>query len=912
MISNYNSRNSTGDTENFTLHLSEGSTIEDTQDLVATDKINKRDGNDVIVISDSSSNSSFDCSDILDSKTSNFNIKNKKKTIYPKSNVLEIFSKHEEQDKLDRPWRMCDKALDSALDRYRNKTVTNANKTIYTSNETTASSCDASCNRNIKNRDRYDAEQFCKTPVPTSMEQQMADKYGIKQTDKVIIPSGITHCSKVLSRLNTPQPKSAEKSTLTKEDTRRIWRNIKQAKFTYASPRERKETNVIIDESIEVDEDMIHPAISPRSNKKLAHRNDDSCDVIDTSLKDDVIPDSQNNSKPFHPISEHFSVTPREEQQLHRPLSERKKRDISQWLMMNLPDSSSDSSCSGVPPSTRNSKGSANSTLERLEQNYETPNNRERFNKAQSNRKETEIMNTNNRAIEPSLTRQAIMNKVVEKSRNENLEFKTPDRSTVSPKADNKSSTATNAPEMGINDCMEILDKLYGKSWRDKANALLPSSEPRNTSNQTMNRAVQTERKPFSKNRYYTSDSDFDESDLDKNKIRIRKKKNQRKQKDSDSFINDESLSDSGSESIYHTALTNPRTSTNSTASRPVPVSASVKRLQAICDTDSEDKSDKSSNNSRKNLNRKKLLFSDDDSDNTSEFDPGDYVPPKIVYRKETVKTPQPFKTASRFISASDTASKSFLASLSSTVPTNCVHPDAKRYRSNYKNNKEALCKELYRLYNEKVFDNKLPQEMPIEWNVRMRGTAGYCYNKKTIRSLSGAAKSSRIVLATKILDAPDRLRDTLIHEMCHAAAWLLNDVSDGHGPFWTGWANKAMKTFPELPPIRRCHDYEIKTKFTYRCTGCGYSIGRHSKSLNTERKRCGHCYGKFELLINKTTKSGTTVQVQTPKKEPSGFALYVKQNYNSVKKEKSNIRHADVMRILGQQFSAIKIASNK
>lgn len=31
------------------------------------------------------------------------------------------------------------------------------------------------------------------------------------------------------------------------------------------------------------------------------------------------------------------------------------------------------------------------------------------------------------------------------------------------------------------------------------------------------------------------------------------------------------------------------------------------------------------------------------------------------------------------------------------------------------------------------------------------------------------------------------------------------------------------MKTFPDLPPIRRCHDYEIKTKYTYRCTGCGY-----------------------------------------------------------------------------------------
>lgn len=145
------------------------------------------------------------------------------------------------------------------------------------------------------------------------------------------------------------------------------------------------------------------------------------------------------------------------------------------------------------------------------------------------------------------------------------------------------------------------------------------------------------------------------------------------------------------------------------------------------------------------------------------------------------------------------------------------------------------------------------------------------------------------------------------------------------------------MKTFPDLPPVRRCHDYKIKTKFTYRCVACGYryyilyktykfnynrinkcifllhnlySIGRHSKSLNVERKRCGHCYGKFELLVNKTTKSGT-VQVQTPKRELGKFALYVKENYSSVKKE-CNVKHSEVMKILGQQFSAIKIAKNQ
>lgn len=94
---------------------------------------------------------------------------------------------------------------------------------------------------------------------------------------------------------------------------------------------------------------------------------------------------------------------------------------------------------------------------------------------------------------------------------------------------------------------------------------------------------------------------------------------------------------------------------------------------------------------------------------------------------------------------------KSFLASLSNAVPMSNTHPNAKKYRLHYKHNKEELCKELYKLYNEKVFDNKLPQDMPIEWNIRMRGTAGYCYNKKTTKTLSGVVRSSRIVLATKV-----------------------------------------------------------------------------------------------------------------------------------------------------------------
>ncbi|KAK4880269.1 hypothetical protein RN001_008415 [Aquatica leii] len=250
---------------------------------------------------------------------------------------------------------------------------------------------------------------------------------------------------------------------------------------------------------------------------------------------------------------------------------------------------------------------------------------------------------------------------------------------------------------------------------------------------------------------------------------------------------------------------------------------------------------------------------------------------------------------------------KSFLASLSGTVQLSHCDPSAKLFRNNFKGYKDELLKRLFKLYNETVFDNKIPEDTLFQWNERMRGTAGFCYCRKVTRRTGIIERNVRIVLSTKVIDSCDRLRDTLIHELCHAATWIVNEVANGHGDFWKAWATKAQRCFPELPPIKRCHDYVINTKYTYRCMDCGYSIGRHSKSLDTERKRCGYCYGKFEVLLNKTSKSGETKSVPvTPKKPPSGFALFVKEHYATYKTPQLN--HAQVMKLLGQKFNEAKV----
>ncbi|XP_071534384.1 uncharacterized protein [Panulirus ornatus] len=306
------------------------------------------------------------------------------------------------------------------------------------------------------------------------------------------------------------------------------------------------------------------------------------------------------------------------------------------------------------------------------------------------------------------------------------------------------------------------------------------------------------------------------------------------------------------------------------------------------------------------------------------------FVTPRVKGHNKTIpKTEGYCRQVSRKFDLSPgisvTQSLSFLASLSTNVHVGRCHPEAFSYVKNFKRLKEQLSEKLYKYYNTHVFENKLPPQMSIKWNARMTKTAGFCYYQVDRSKPNG--RGARIELSTKVIDTPERMRDTLIHELCHAAAWIISGYKAGHGPLWKAWAAKAIHTFPELPPISRCHSYEISCKYTYRCTHCSYSIGRHSKSLDTERKVCGYCHGKFELVLNPkqggrreigngrgSEKSSLNTLTQVPPKTPRTpgvFAMFVKENYGSVKKSGQNLKHADVMKILSAEFGKMKASSN-
>lgn len=240
----------------------------------------------------------------------------------------------------------------------------------------------------------------------------------------------------------------------------------------------------------------------------------------------------------------------------------------------------------------------------------------------------------------------------------------------------------------------------------------------------------------------------------------------------------------------------------------------------------------------------------------------------------------------------------SFLQSLEPHHATRLLHPHAVAFRDRFRTTKEKLTELLFALYCRRVFDNdKRVCGVQVTWNAKLKTTAGCCVNRRR-----GGDRSCTIELSSKVITSAERLRCTLVHEMCHAATWLLQGET-GHGATWKRWASLAQARCPDLPPIQRCHAYEIEYKYVYQCTLCGAKSPAHSKSKRVETIRCAYCHGAIEVLLNKRD-AATGEMVAVPVKKASGFAAFVKDKYRL--HMEPGRKHAEVMRLLSGLYAAL------
>jgi len=184
-----------------------------------------------------------------------------------------------------------------------------------------------------------------------------------------------------------------------------------------------------------------------------------------------------------------------------------------------------------------------------------------------------------------------------------------------------------------------------------------------------------------------------------------------------------------------------------------------------------------------------------------------------------------------------------------------------------------------------------------ILWSKNLRSTAGRANWRRTVTkpSTSSPAKPGQegdvkpsivqhyatIELAEKVIDSDSRLVNTLAHEFCHLANFMVSGVRDQpHGASFKAWADKVtthLRSTPNLPQLYRAvevttkHSYAINHKYLWVCAGrqsapprgsaqeaaraflaleeddepgCGTEYGRHSKSIDPEKHRCGKCKG--------------------------------------------------------------------
>ncbi|KAG0709099.1 SprT-like family-domain-containing protein [Suillus ampliporus] len=151
---------------------------------------------------------------------------------------------------------------------------------------------------------------------------------------------------------------------------------------------------------------------------------------------------------------------------------------------------------------------------------------------------------------------------------------------------------------------------------------------------------------------------------------------------------------------------------------------------------------------------------------------------------------------------------------------------------------REKYAEKLFEELNSTIFNDGLPRETKLNWNKRLLTTAG---RARWHRSRDGV-QTTEIELAAKILDCDERIRNTLSHEMCHLACWVINgNPKESHGPAFKAWANKVMTKRPEIEITTR-HNYEISYPFEWKCEKCSKVYGRYSKSIRPDECVCGIC----------------------------------------------------------------------
>ena len=257
------------------------------------------------------------------------------------------------------------------------------------------------------------------------------------------------------------------------------------------------------------------------------------------------------------------------------------------------------------------------------------------------------------------------------------------------------------------------------------------------------------------------------------------------------------------------------------------------------------------------------FVASEDGEDDESVLDLTAETPPKATPKQGvlvdlTNDTPSPRAGKAKREKKAKKATKARAHRLPEASPEASSPPDLsvatpRAVARSFARRRGALLEATFAAYDGAVVDGRLAASVECVWSKRLRTTSGLTRMKQTRASATAPWEKRAVVeLSTHVIDSEDKLKNTLAHELCHAAAWVVDGASKPpHGAPFKTWARRFMKAFPDLAITTR-HKYVIAYKYNWRCTadGCDFKTGRHSDSLDTTRYCCGKCAAPLEAFV--------------------------------------------------------------
>lgn len=263
-------------------------------------------------------------------------------------------------------------------------------------------------------------------------------------------------------------------------------------------------------------------------------------------------------------------------------------------------------------------------------------------------------------------------------------------------------------------------------------------------------------------------------------------------------------------------------------------------------------------------------------------------------------------------------------------TPDNAAAPSTRSIREatrngmkrNFKAIRQSLAEKFLLELDSKIANGQVTKlsestgGVKIRWTKTLHTTAGRAnWRREAVRTKPDDVTvdekyrhHASIELAEKVVGDENRLLNVLAHEFCHLATFMISGVTTNpHGKEFKSWASKCSAVFScRGVQVTTKHSYEIEFKYKWGCVKCGMEYQRHSKSIDTQRHRCGSCKGSLEQIRPKRP------DIVTGDGRPAGqseYQLFVKHHMKSVKEANPGVPQQGILGIIAKNWAELKKA---